>query len=117
MENDQTPFTSICNAGEVLKIPIAHGEGNFYHFNDEIKKLEDNNQILFRYVDKDGHINDKANPNGSINNIAGIVNKQGNVMGMMPHPERAVESILGSGDGLKVFESLRKTISPVTKAG
>ncbi len=117
VENINTPFTAVCRQGDVLQVPIAHGEGNYYHFDGEIKKLEDNNQILFRYVDKDGNINDKANPNGSINNIAGIINEQGNVMGMMPHPERAVEEILGSSDGLRVFESLRKTFATVTKAG
>jgi phosphoribosylformylglycinamidine synthase len=92
-------------------IPIAHGEGNYYHFTDEIKKLEDNNQIVFRYSDVAGNVSDEANPNGSINNIAGIVNAEGNVLGMMPHPERAVEDILGSADGLKVFESLKSYVT------
>ena len=100
-------FSNQCTEGEVLKIPIAHGDGNYYHFDGDIKELENNNQVIFRYCDKDGNITDEANPNGSINNIAGIVNKEGNVMGMMPHPERAVEEILGSADGLKLFHSLK----------
>lgn len=115
--NNQTPFTNVCKTGDVLKIPIAHGEGNYYHFNDDIKKLEDNNQIVFRYCDENGNITDSANPNGSINNIAGICNAEGNVLGMMPHPERAVEDILGSIDGLRVFESLKKFVMTEKVAG
>ena len=107
VEDDNTPFTCECRKGEVLKIPIAHGEGNYYHFNEDIKKLEDTGQVVFRYVDCSGRVTDSANPNGSCNNIAGIRNAQGNVLGMMPHPERAVEEILGSVGGLKVFASLR----------
>lgn len=111
VENNKTPFTSVCNQSEILKIPIAHGEGNYYHFNEEIDKLEKNNQIVFRYCDSDGNVTQNSNPNGSINNIAGIVNSEGNVLGMMPHPERAVEDILGSVDGLKVFESLKSFVT------
>jgi phosphoribosylformylglycinamidine synthase len=107
VENAETPFTKACSRGEVLKIPIAHGDGNFYHFDDEIKKLHDAGRVVFRYATADGRVSDEANPNGSLDNIAGIVNAEGNVLGMMPHPERAVENILGSADGLKVFESLR----------
>lgn len=114
VENNDNAFTQNCQAGEVLKIPIAHGEGNYYHFGGDIKKLEDNNQIIFRYCDATGNITDEANPNGSINNIAGIINEHGNVMGMMPHPERAVEPILGSADGLKMFESLKAAFNKVT---
>ena len=106
VESNQTPFTSGCDVGEVLKIPIAHGEGNFYHFDDDIKLLEDSGQVVFRYCNADGSVTDKANPNGSIANIAGICNKEGNVVGLMPHPERAVESILGSADGLKILNSV-----------
>ena len=101
----------------MLKIPIAHGEGNYYHFDDDIKILEDNNQVVFRYCDENGTVNDSANPNGSINNIAGICNKEGNVLGMMPHPERAVEEILGSIDGLRVFESLKNHVKTEKVAG
>ncbi len=106
VEND-TRFSGACRKGDVLKIPIAHGEGNYYFYDDEIERLEDNGQVAFRYVDADGEQTANANPNGSINNIAGIVNAQGNVLGMMPHPERAVESLLGSNDGVKLFESAR----------
>lgn len=111
VENDSTNFTNAGRKGEVLKIPIAHGEGNYYHFDGEIKTLEDNGQVVFRYVSPSGEVTAEANPNGSINNIAGICNREGNVLGMMPHPERAVEEILGSVDGLKVFESLRATVA------
>lgn len=114
VENNHTNFTNACQPSEVLKIPIAHGEGNYYHFDSEIKKLEDNGQVVFRYCNEQGNITPDANPNGSINNIAGIINLEGNVLGMMPHPERAVENILGSVDGLKVFESLRRTMLPST---
>ncbi len=117
VENNATSFTGAASRGEVLKIPIAHGEGNYYHFDGEIKSLEDNGQVVFRYVDPDGNVTDEANPNGSINNIAGITNEQGNVLGMMPHPERAVEDILGSADGLKVLESVRSTISMLSTVG
>ncbi len=107
VENNQTVFSGACHKGEILSIPIAHGEGNYYNFTGEIESLEANAQVVFRYVDTSGKVTPEANPNGSINNIAGIVNREGNVLGMMPHPERAVESVLGSTDGLKVFESIR----------
>jgi len=117
VENSETDFTTACETGEVLKIPIAHGEGNFYHYDNDIKELEDNGQVAFRYCTPGGDITDAANPNGSINNIAGILNAQKNVLGMMPHPERAVEDILGSVDGLKLFESLRSSIGSSVKVG
>lgn len=107
VENTKTAFTHSCVEGEVLKMPIAHAEGNYYNFDGDIKMLEDDGQILFRYCDADGKLTKDANPNGSANNIAGIINKNGNVLGLMPHPERAVEEILGSSQGLKVFESVR----------
>jgi len=110
VENNQTAYSNVCKQGDVLKVPIAHGDGNYYNFDDDISTLEDSKQILFRYCDRDGNLTDEANPNGSINNIAGITNKAGNVMGMMPHPERAVEDILGSADGLRVFESLKVAV-------
>ena len=109
VEQTSSPFTAACRQGELLKIPIAHGEGNYYNFAGDIDTLEKNGQVVFRYVDAKGDTTPGANPNGSINNIAGIVNKAGNVLGMMPHPERAVESILGSVDGLRLFESIRST--------
>ena len=117
VENNATSFTGAASRGEVLKIPIAHGEGNYYHFDGEIKSLEDSGQVVFRYVDPDGNVTDEANPNGSINNIAGITNEHGNVLGMMPHPERAVEDILGSADGLKVLESVRSSVSALSTVG
>ncbi len=106
VENNRTPFTSECREGQVLKIPIAHGEGNYFAPPEVIKSLKDNNQIVFRYCSPDGSISDEVNPNGSIENIAGIINRDGNVLGMMPHPERAAEDILGSTDGLYIFRSL-----------
>ncbi len=108
VENIKTRFTSVCEPGELLKIPIAHGDGNYYDFEGDISTLEDAGQVLFRYGDRDGNQTAEANPNGSINNIAGIINAEGNVAGMMPHPERAVEDLLGSNDGLRIFESLRQ---------
>ncbi|MBN1212251.1 MAG: phosphoribosylformylglycinamidine synthase subunit PurQ [candidate division Zixibacteria bacterium] len=107
VENNATPYTSACRRGEIIRIPIAHGEGNYYNFVGDIKALEDSGRVVFRYVNSRGEAAIEANPNGSINNIAGIINEEGNVLGMMPHPERAVEDILGSADGLKVFESIR----------
>jgi len=91
IENTNTPFTELCSKKQVLKIPIAHGDGNYYVDKDSLKEMEKNGQILFRYCDNDGETSEKANPNGSIENIAGICNQQGNVIGMMPHPERAVD--------------------------
>ncbi|WP_035437778.1 phosphoribosylformylglycinamidine synthase subunit PurQ [Bacillus sp. UNC322MFChir4.1] len=99
VENNTTMFTSQYEKDEVIDIPIAHGEGNYYCDEATLKQLEENNQIVFRYVE---------NPNGSVSDIAGIVNKQGNVLGMMPHPERAVDDLLGGADGLKVFQSILK---------
>ena len=92
--------------GEVVKIPIAHGEGNFYAPDDLLKQIEDNDQVLFRYCDENGEVNAESNPNGAKNNIAGICNETRNVFGMMPHPERAADSFLGNEDGRKLFESI-----------
>lgn len=104
--NYHTRFTSSIPEGTILKIPIAHGEGNYFAEPDVIRSLEDAGRILFRYCDEQGAVSMESNPNGSINNIAGIVNAQGNVMGMMPHPERACESPLGSSDGTMIFSSI-----------
>jgi len=106
VERTDTCFTSACRHGEILRIPIAHGEGNYYNFAGEVKKLQNNGQVLFRYVDAEGKASVEANPNGSTGNIAGIINREGNILGMMPHPERAIESVLGSVDGLKIFQSV-----------
>ncbi|WP_340818040.1 phosphoribosylformylglycinamidine synthase subunit PurQ [Methanolobus sp. WCC4] len=111
VETTDTPFTSKFKKGEVVSIPIAHMEGNFYADEATLSSLEDNGQVAFRYVDKEGKLTDEANPNGSQENIAGIVSAKKNVLGMMPHPERASEEILGSKDGLKVFESMVEFIS------
>ena len=105
-DNHQTPFTSCCRGAQILKMPIAHNEGNFFIPADELEELEQNNQIVFRYVDAEGQATSEANPNGSLGNIAGVINREGNAMGLMPHPERASESLLGSEDGLVIFQSL-----------
>ena len=92
------------------KVPIAHGEGNFYGPTDLIKELEDNDQILFRYCDVDGKVTEESNPNGSLDNIAGITNKTKNVFGMMPHPERCADFELGNTDGREIFESILSSV-------
>lgn len=106
VDNNKTIFTKSYKREQVVKIPIAHADGNYFTDKDTIKKLEDNNQIIFRYCTSDGKMTDDSNPNGSINNIAGIINEKGNVLGMMPHPERVCEDILGGKDGRGVFESI-----------
>ena len=110
VENNGTPFTSSYSAGRVLSMPIAHADGNYFADDDTLKALEDNGQIVFRYSTPDGRITPGANPNGSLGNIAGIVNRRGNVLGMMPHPERACEEELGGTDGRGIFESLIKAL-------
>ena len=105
-EDNKSVFTKGIAVDKRLKIPIAHGEGNYYIDEDGLIDLIENRQILFRYIDKNQNQNPDANPNGSKDAIDGIINKKGNVMGMMPHPERAVESILGSVDGCAIFKSL-----------
>ena len=110
-ENRETIFSAeISEATKALKIPIAHGEGNYFADLELLKELETNRQILFRYSDEDGNVNDENNPNGSQLNIAGIVNKNGNVMGMMPHPERACDPTLGRTDGQQIFKSIANYI-------
>lgn len=106
VENNNTPFTKAYKKNEILKIPIAHHSGNYYVTEEILRKIEENGQVVFRYCDENGEVDEKTNPNGSLNNIAGIINEKGNVLGMMPHPERACESILGSEDGKKLFLSL-----------
>ena len=110
-ENRETIFSAeISEATKALKIPIAHGEGNYFADIELLKELEANRQILFRYSDEDGNVNNENNPNGSQLNIAGIVNKNGNVMGMMPHPERACDPTLGRTDGQQIFKSVANYI-------
>jgi len=104
--NCSTMFTSLYSEDEVLSIPIAHGEGNYFAPPETISSLMEYDQIVFRYTDALGRVTDEANPNGSLGNIAGIVNRAGNVLGLMPHPERASEKLLGSDDGRRLFESL-----------
>lgn len=106
VENKDTPFTNQYQVGDRLHLPIAHGEGNYYCDEETLAQLRENNQIIFTY--------DEFNPNGSLENIAGITNKQGNVIGMMPHPERAMEELLGSQDGKKLFESMLAHIRKVS---
>ena len=106
VENDQTPFTNACQKGEVLTIPIGHMEGNYFCDADTLAQLKGEDRIVFRYADSAGEITDESNPNGSIENIAGICNAGRNVLGMMPHPERSAEPELGGTDGFKVFQSM-----------
>ncbi|MDX2191593.1 MAG: phosphoribosylformylglycinamidine synthase subunit PurQ [Bacteroidota bacterium] len=109
--SDKTIVTKGIPKGKALKIPIAHGDGRFYCDNDTLKQLEDNHQVIFKYCDANGEINDTSNPNGSLNNIAGICNSKRNVFGMMPHPERAVDMDLGNTDGKYIFESILEMVT------
>ncbi|MCX7929453.1 MAG: phosphoribosylformylglycinamidine synthase subunit PurQ, partial [Chlorobi bacterium] len=113
VERSDTAFTNAYHRGTVLRIPIAHGDGRYYAPPETIAELEDNGQIVFRYSSADGHLTETSNPNGSTASIAGIMNRRGNVLGMMPHPERACDPILGSTDGRGVFESLVHYFSSV----
>jgi phosphoribosylformylglycinamidine synthase len=110
VENAVTRFTSECEVGDVLRIPIAHGDGNYFASREIVESLQEHGQVVFRYCSKVGDIDDASNPNGSLSNIAGIINKEGNVLGMMPHPERAVELSLGSADGKKIFQSMIESL-------
>jgi len=108
VENSDSTFTNRYSKGDVLDIPIAHKDGNYYIDEKDYKNLVDNNQILFRYCSEDGTVDKANNPNGSYDNIAGICNKKGNVLGMMPHPERAAEDITVSQDGMNIFASIEE---------
>ena len=112
VEQTDTPFTGAADVGQVLSIPIGHGEGNYYAPPDVIDRLEANRQILFRYCSPTGAITDESNPNGSVHSIAGICNETRNVVGMMPHPERACEAALGGTDGLVILQSIVKAFAP-----
>jgi phosphoribosylformylglycinamidine synthase len=105
VERTDTHFTNRALLGQALRIPIAHGEGNYFCEPDTLKRMEDQRQIVFRYCDANGSLTDEANPNGSLGSIAGVLNAQGNVLGMMPHPERVSEEALGGTDGKVLFES------------
>ncbi len=113
VEQTESAFTAACRPGQVLRIPISHGEGNFYADAATLAGLEANGQVVFRYASSDGRISEQVNPNGSLNNIAGIMNARGNVLGMMPHPERACETLLGGLDGLAIFESAVRALKQV----
>jgi phosphoribosylformylglycinamidine synthase len=111
VEQTDTPFTLRASRNQVLKIPIAHGEGNYFADPDVIRELEAAGRVVFRYCDPAGDVTAAANPNGALNNIAGICNEGRNVVGLMPHPERACESVLGSADGLVLFESVVESLA------
>ena len=111
VERSGTPFTQGCQVGQVLRIPISHGEGNYYADDATVDRLEANGQVAFRYCNFLGEVTDESNPNGSLRNIAGITNRSGNVMGMMPHPERCCEEIMGGLDGRSVFSSIIQTLA------
>ena len=106
VQRTDTLFTNQCRPGQILRIPISHGEGNYFADPETLARIEANGQVLVRYSRPDGTIDAQGNPNGSVNNIAGIMNEQGNVFGMMPHPERCCETILGGIDGIPLFESI-----------
>lgn len=106
VENAATPFTGLCRPGQVLKIPIAHADGNYYTDDVTLSQMKAATQIVFRYCTPEGKVTPEANPNGSLDNIAGIRNAAGNVMGMMPHPERSAEAVLGNDDGRLIFLSM-----------
>ncbi|MFQ5479650.1 MAG: phosphoribosylformylglycinamidine synthase subunit PurQ [Thermodesulfobacteriota bacterium] len=106
VENNKTVFTSAYKQGEVISVPIAHGDGNFFLEGPELAALRERDGIVFTYSTPGGEVSDEANPNGSVDNIAGIINKAGNVLGMMPHPERASEAVLGGADGRLLFQSI-----------
>ena len=105
-ERTDTPFTLVCEPGQVLWVPVSHGEGNYYADAATLDQLEAEGRVLFRYCEPSGEVTPEANPNGAARNIAGIVNAQGNVLGMMPHPERCCEELLGSADGKLLFQSI-----------
>ena len=111
VQNTDSCFTNRCDLDQVIQVPISHGEGNYFADNDTLDKLENNNQIIFKYSSSTGDVSDINNPNGSVMNIAGIINRNGNVLGMMPHPERVCDPILGGSDGLKIFGSILDNFS------
>lgn len=104
-ETSRSPFTSLCSEGQVLRIPISHGEGNYFADAETLARLNDEQRVVFRYCTSEGRVTVEANPNGSLENIAGVLNEGRNVLGMMPHPERAVETLVGGDDGLLLWRS------------
>lgn len=120
VDSVNTAFTNLCNKGQILDIPIAHNEGRYFIDEEGLKMLKKNEQIVFTYVDEFGEANEDANPNGSIANIAGVCNEERNIVGLMPHPERASEEILspyGDNDGLLIFRSMINSIEKVIRVG
>ena len=116
VEATDTPFTNRCQRGQVLSVPIAHGDGNYFCDAETLAELQRENRIVFRYGSAEGTVNEDSNPNGSLDNIAGICNRERNVLGLMPHPERASEALLGSNDGRIIFYSLADTLAELAKA-
>jgi len=116
VENHRTPFTSRCKQGQVLRIPISHGEGRFYADDATLQRIEAKGQVAFCYCTPEGKVTKEANPNGALNNIAGITNERGNVLGMMPHPERCCEPVLGGIDGKAIFGSMVRWVEQRVKA-
>ena len=110
VESTNIPFTSNCGPGQVLRIPISHGEGNYYADDTTLRELEAGGRVVFRYCSLQGEVTPQSNPNGSSRNIAGIVNREGNVLGMMPHPERCCEEIMGGTDGRHIFQSVVRSL-------
>lgn len=111
VERTDLPWVQQYQKGQIITLPIAHGEGCYYAEPDTLAELESNNQVLFRYCDRKGNVTSTGNPNGSLNNVAGICNRQGNVMGMMPHPERASDPMLGYTDGIHLFKGLLQPVA------
>lgn len=111
VETNETMWTSVYLPGQVLSMPVAHGEGNYEADQETLDRLEGEGQVAFRYVDAEGRVSDEGNPNGSARSICGIVNEEGNVLGLMPHPDRAMEAVLGSVDGRGIFQSLARHLS------
>ncbi|HXF39524.1 MAG TPA: phosphoribosylformylglycinamidine synthase subunit PurQ [Blastocatellia bacterium] len=116
VEATDSPFTNRCQRGQVLSVPIAHGDGNYFCDEATLAELRRENRIIFRYSDAAGNVTAESNPNGSLDNIAGICNRERNVLGLMPHPERASEQLLGSSDGRIIFYSLADTLAELAKA-
>jgi phosphoribosylformylglycinamidine synthase len=114
VENADTPFTNELARGQILSLPVAHADGNYTCDDETLATLQREDRIIFRYCDSEGHITDEANPNGARDNIAGICNRERNVLGLMPHPERACEDLLGSSDGRGLFHSLAATLASVS---
>jgi phosphoribosylformylglycinamidine synthase len=111
VENSQTPFTRLMRAGDLLRLPVKHGEGCYVAPETELRQMEERGQVLLRYVDRDGQQNHRATPNGSMHEIAGVANERFNVFGLMPHPEHAVDAMLGSSDGRRIFESIAASVA------